>query len=55
MNRGWTLFCGAGVVYKPQVGKASTACGVVSTREMSAFVPGLLELMGYGRISGTAA
>ena len=53
-NRGWTLFCGAGVVYKPQPAKASTACGVVSTREMSVFVPCLLELMVVGRISGTA-
>ena len=54
LNRGWTLFCGAGVVYEPQLAKASTPCGVMSTREKSIFVPGLLELMGYGRISGTA-
>ena len=27
---------------------------MVSTRDKSVFVPGLLELMGYGRISGTA-
>ena len=54
LNRGWTLFCGVGVVYEPQLAKASTPCGVVWTREKSVFVPGLLELMGYGRISGTA-
>ena len=54
LNRGWTLFCGAGVEYESQLAKASTPCGVVSTREKSVFVPGLLELMGYGRISGTA-
>ena len=54
LNRGWTLFCGAGVVYEPQLAKASTPCGVVSTREKSVFVPGLLALTGYGRISGTA-
>ena len=54
LNRGWTLFCGARVVYKPQLAKASTPCGVVSTREKSVFVLDLLELMGYGRISGTA-
>ena len=54
LNRGWTLLCGAGVVYEPQLAKASTLCGVVSTRGKSVFVPGLLELMGYGRISGTA-
>ena len=54
LNRGWTLFCGAGVVYKPQLVKAFTPCGVVSTREKSVFVPGLLALIGYGRISGTA-
>ena len=53
MNRGWTLFCGAGVVYEPQLAKASTPCGV-STREKSVFVPDLLELMGYERIDGTA-
>ena len=47
------MFCGAGVVNKPQLAKASTPCGVVSTWEKSIFVPGLLELMGYGRISGT--
>ena len=50
---GWTLFCGAGVVYEPQLAKDSTPCGVMSTREKSVFVPGLLELMRYGRISGT--
>ena len=33
--------------------KDSTPCGVVSTREKSGFVPGLLELMEYGRIYGT--
>ena len=33
--------------------RESTPCGVVSTWEKSAFVPGLLELMEYGRISGT--
>ena len=35
LNEGWTLFCGAGVVYEPQLAKASTPCGVtvVSTRE----------------------
>ena len=49
------MFCGAGVVCKPQIAKASTPCGVVSTREKSVFVPGLLELMGYARVSGTAA
>ena len=54
LNRGWALFCGDGVVYEPQLAKASTACGVVSTWEKSVFVPGLLELMGYGRVSGTA-
>ena len=54
LNRGWTLFCGAGIVYEPQLAKASTPCGVVSTREKSVFVPCLLELMGHGRISGTA-
>ena len=54
LNRGWTLFCGAGVVYEPQLAKASTPCGVLLTREKSVPVPGLLELMGYGRISGTA-
>ena len=54
LNRDWTLFCGAGVVYEPQLAKASTPCGVVSTREKSVFVPGLLGLVGYGRISGTA-
>ena len=54
LNRGWTLFCGAGVAYEPQLAKASTLCGVVSTREKSVFVPGLLELMGNGRISGPA-
>ena len=55
LNWGWTLFfCGAGVVYESQLAKASTPCGVVSTREQSVFVPGLLELMGYRRISGTA-
>ena len=43
LNRGWTLFCGAGVVYEPQLAKASTPCNVVSTREKSVFVPGLLE------------
>ena len=48
LNRGWTLFCGAGVVYEPQLAKASTPCGVVSTRERSVSVPGLLELIGYG-------
>ena len=41
-------------MYEPQLAKASTPCGVLSTREKSVFVPGLLELMGYGRISGTA-
>ena len=46
LNRGWTLFCGAGVVYEPQLAKASTPCGVVSTREKSVFVPGLLEFDG---------
>ena len=46
--------CGAGVVYEPQLAKASTPCGAVSTREKWVLVPGLLELMGYGRISGTA-
>ena len=51
LNRGWTLFCGAGVVYEPQLANASTPCGEVSTREKSVFVPSLLELMGYGRIS----
>ena len=54
MNRGWTLFCGPGVAYDPQLAKASTPCGVVSTREKSVFVPGLLGLMGYGRNSETA-
>ena len=54
-NWGWTLFfCGAGVVYEPQLAKASTPCGVVSTPEKSIFVPRLLGLMGYGWISGTA-
>ena len=48
------MFCGAGVVHKPQLGKSSTPCGVVSTREKSVFVPDLLALMGYGRIYGTA-
>ena len=52
-NRGWTLFCGAGVVYEPQLVKASTPCCVVSTREKSVFVPGLLALVGYGKIYGT--
>ena len=51
LNRGWTLFCGAGVVYEPQLAKASAPCGVMSTREKSFFFPGLLELMEYGRIS----
>ena len=41
LNRGWTLFCGAGVVYEPQLAKASTRCGVMSIREKSVFVPGL--------------
>ena len=51
----WTVFCGGGAVYEPQLAKASTPCGVVSTREKSVFVPGLLELMGMkGFISGTA-
>ena len=54
LNRDWTLFCGAGVVYEPQLAKASTPCGVVSTWEKSGFVPGLLELMGHGMISGRA-
>ena len=54
LNEGWTLLCGAGVVYEAQLAEASTPCGVVSTREKSVFVPGLLELTGYGRISGTA-
>ena len=54
LNRGWTQFCGAGVVYEPQLAKASTTCGVVSTREKSVVIPSLLELMGYGRISVTA-
>ena len=45
LNLGWILFCGAGVVYEPQLAKASTPCGVVSTQEKSVFVPGLLELM----------
>ena len=53
LNWGWTLFCGAGVVHEPQLAKASTPCGVVSTREKSVFVPGLMELMGYERISRT--
>ena len=38
----------------PQLAKTSTPCGVVSTRETSVFVPCLLELMEYVRISGTA-
>ena len=32
LNRGWSLFCGAGVGYEPQLAKASTRCGVVSIR-----------------------
>ena len=28
LNRDWTLFCGAGVVYEPQLAKATTSCGV---------------------------
>ena len=48
------MLCSSGVVYKPQLAKASTPCGVVSTREKTVFVPGLLKLMGCGRISGTA-
>ena len=54
LNRGWTVFCGAGVIYEPQLAKASIPCGVVSTREKSVFIPGLLELMGHGRICRTA-
>ena len=54
LNQGWTLFCRAGVVYEPHLAKASTPCGVVATREKSVFVPGLLALVGYGRVSGTA-
>ena len=46
MNRGWTLFCGAGVAYEPQLAKAFTPRGVVSTGEKSVFVLGLLELRG---------
>ena len=53
LTGGRTLFCGAGGVYEPQLARDSTPCGVVSTGEKSAFVPDLLELMGYGRISGT--
>ena len=48
-TEGWTLFCGAGVVYERQLARDSTPCGVVSTQEKSVFVPGLLELMGYGK------
>ena len=46
LNRGWTLFCGAGVVYEPQLAKASTPCDVVSTRKKSVFVPGFVEVDG---------
>ena len=53
LHRGWTLFCGAGIVDEPQLVKASTRCFVVSTREKSVFVLGLLALMGYGKISAT--
>ena len=42
LNGGWTMFCGAGAVYEPQLAKASTPRGVVSTREKSVSVPGLL-------------
>ena len=48
------MFCIAGVVYEPQLAKASTPCGVVLTREKSVFGPGSLQLMGYGRICVTA-
>ena len=48
----WILFCGAGV-YEPRLARDSSPCGVASTQEKSVFVPGLLELMEYGRISGT--
>ena len=54
LNRDWTLLCGAGVVYEPQLAKACTPCGVVSTRENSVFFTGLLELMEYGKIYGTS-
>ena len=40
LNRGWTLFCGAGVVYELQIANVSTLCDVVLTREKSVFVPG---------------
>ena len=36
-----------------QLARDSTPCGVVLTREKAVCVPGLLELMGYRRISGT--
>ena len=36
--------------YKPEVG-VSTPCWLVSTRRITAFVPGLLELQLEGRIS----
>ena len=48
------MLCGVGVVDEPQLAEASTPCGVVSTRDKSVFVPGLLEVMRYERISGTA-
>ena len=54
LTRGWTLFCCAGVVYEPQLVKAPTPCCAVATQEKSVFVPGLLALIGYGRIYGTA-
>ena len=39
LNWGWTMFfCGAGVVNEPQLAKASTPCGVVSTGFRPRFV-----------------
>ena len=35
-------------LYEPQLAKASTPCGVLSTGEGSVFILGLLALMGYG-------
>ena len=37
-------------LHEPQVG-VSTPCGAVSTTGATVFVPGLLELYMYGRIS----
>ena len=60
LNRGldpilWRWRCIRTSKYKPQLllARTSTPCGVVSTWEKSVFFPGLLELMAYGRISGT--